>query len=181
MTLDPALQLTALVALALVFASAAWHKLADMLAFELALDAYALLPAWLLRPFAWTLPLLELVTVALLLAAPVRLAGSLLALGLLGLVTGAVVINLVRGRTDVGCGCGGIEDEQTLSWALVARNALLALLGLAGLVPAGSRTLVWLDYLSVAAGALALFLLVVLANQLVANRPRLARLRVRVA
>ncbi|MEQ8493000.1 MAG: MauE/DoxX family redox-associated membrane protein, partial [Gammaproteobacteria bacterium] len=162
MTLDPVLQLTALAALALVFASAAWHKLRDLLAFELALEAYALLPGWLLRPFARALPLAELTAVALLLFAPTRGAGSVLALALLALVTGAVALNLLRGRTDVGCGCGGIEDEQTLSWALVARNLLLALLGATGLAATTPRALLWLDYLSVGAGALALFFVVVL-------------------
>jgi len=181
MPLDPAIQHLACCLLAIVFASAAWHKLRDLLAFELALDAYALLPAALVRPFAWTLPLLEGLAAVTLVFTPARSVGGLLALALLGLVTGAIVINLLRGRTDVGCGCGGIEDEQTLSWALVARNALLALAGLAALAPTGARALTWLDHVSVAGGAMALFLVVALGNQLIANQPRLARLRVHAA
>jgi hypothetical protein len=181
MPLDPVIQHLACTLLAIVFASAAWHKLRDLLAFELALDAYALLPSTLVRPFAWILPLLEVMAAVTLLLTPTRAAGGVLALALLGLVTGAVTINLLRGRTDVGCGCGGIEDEQTLSWALVARNALLALAGLAAFVPTGARALTWLDHVSVAGGAVALFLVVALANQLIANQPRLARLRVRSA
>lgn len=181
MPLDPAIQHLACALLAIVFASAAWHKLRDLLAFELALDAYALLPAPLVRPFAWILPLLESLAAVTLVLTPTRITGGWLALALLALVTGAVVVNLLRGRTDVGCGCGGIEDEQTLSWALVARNVLLALAGLAALAPTSARSLTWLDHVSVAAGALALFLVVALANQLIANQPRLARLRVRTA
>jgi len=181
MPLDPVIQHVACALLAIVFASAAWHKLRDLLAFELALDAYALLPSPLVRPFAWTLPLLESLAAVTLVLTPTRTAGGVLAIALLALVTGAVVVNLLRGRTDVGCGCGGIEDEQTLSWALVARNALLALGGLAAFAPTSPRALTWLDHVSVAGGALALFLVVALANQLIANQPRLARLRVRTA
>jgi hypothetical protein len=59
----------------------------------------------------------------------------------------------------------------------VLRNGLLALaagLAVASEVP---RDLVWLDGLTVVAGTLALYGLYAAANQLMANRPRLMKLR----
>lgn len=164
-------------AAALVFAVGAWQKLRDPLSFEISLEAYALAPAALLRPLSFALPALELASAALLLPTSTRALGALLALLLLAIVTGAVAINLLRGHTDVGCGCGGLEDEQPLSWALVVRNVLLAAAVASGLATGSGRALVWLDYLTVAAGALCLYGLYVAANQLIANQPRLLRLR----
>lgn len=168
---------TARAALAIVFLVAAWQKLRDLETFEAALANYALLPDGLLAPVARVLPLLELGAGLTLVIAPGHAAGALLVLGLLALVTTAVAINLLRGRTDVGCGCGGIEDEQRLSWALVARNGVLMLLGLVALVPPAPRELLWLDYLTVAGGAVALYGIYVASSQLIANAPRLSRAR----
>lgn len=177
MAVDPALQQVAAAILALVLLTGAGYKLRDLSAFEIDVDNYALLPGALVRPVAWLLPGLEVLAGLMLVSDAVRAPGALLALALLAVVTAAVAINLVRGRTDVGCGCGGLEDEQPLSWALVARNALLALLALAALAGAAARPLTWIDYLTVACGALAGYGIYVAANQLIANRPRLARLR----
>ena len=169
--------LAARAALAIVFLVAAWQKLRDLETFEAALANYALLPNWLLAPVARVLPLLELGAGLALVAAPTHAAGAMLVLGLLVLVTAAVAINLLRGRADVGCGCGGIEDEQRLSWALVARNGVLMLLALVALIPPTTRELVWLDYITVAGAAIAIYGLYVASSQLIANAPRLARLR----
>ncbi len=174
---DPAMTSLAATTVALVLAAGAWQKLRDPLAFELAVEAYELLPAALVRPLARLLPLLEGAGAVLLVIGPTRAVGAALALAVLALVTGAVAVNLLRGRTDVGCGCGGLEDEQPLSWVLVARNALLAGLALAAAGTAAPRSLAGLDYLTIAAGALALYGIYVVANQLIANAPRLARLR----
>ncbi|QSX23449.1 MauE/DoxX family redox-associated membrane protein [Priestia megaterium] len=39
----------------------------------------------------------------------------------------AVSINLLRGRKEISCGCGGILGNHQLSWKLVARNIFLVL------------------------------------------------------
>lgn len=161
--------------LALVFLVAALQKLRDLDAFGAALGGYALLPAATVGAAARVLAVLELVAGVALIARPG--SGAWLAGALLVLVTGAVIVNLLRGHRDVGCGCGGIEDEQPLSWALVARNAvLLAGVALAALQP-HTRELSWLDYVSVAGVALCGYGLYVGVSQLIANAPRLARLR----
>jgi uncharacterized membrane protein YphA (DoxX/SURF4 family) len=86
---------------------------------------------------------------------PVEIAaGALLALGLgvrpvaallgafLVVFSGAVAINLVRGRT-IDCGCFGPVAERRITWWSVARNLVLA--GAAGVVVAAGPTAVALD------------------------------------
>ena len=178
MTPDPVVTHMVAAALAMLLLVGAWQKLRDQLAFRTALEAYDIVPATSLSGvFAWLLPAGEVLAAITLVIDRKRMVGVMLGAVLLTVVTVAVIINLLRGRTDLGCGCGGIEDEQTLSWALVARNGvLLALLAVVSLEPA-VRALAWLDYLSVAAGACALYGLYALINQLLANQPRLMRLR----
>ncbi|MEX2479825.1 MAG: MauE/DoxX family redox-associated membrane protein [Gammaproteobacteria bacterium] len=163
--------------LAIVFLVAAWQKMRELDVFEAALANYRLLPEALVALTARALPAFELATGLALVIAPGSALGGLAALALLLLVTGAVVINLLRGRRDVGCGCGGIEDEQMVSWALVARNIALLMLALVALAPPVTRDLVWLDYLSVAGSAVAGYGIYLVSSQLIANAPRLGRLR----
>jgi hypothetical protein len=37
----------------------------------------------------------------------------------------AITINLVRGRRDLSCHCGGVIGNHLISWWLVGRNGLL--------------------------------------------------------
>ena len=92
------------------------------------------------------------------------------ALLVLSLATGAVVVNLLRGRREIDCGCGGLS-HQPLSWGLVSRNLALMVAVLVVMHGDIERGLVWLDYLTVTATVLALFGLYVVFNQLLANRP----------
>ena len=178
MTPDPVVTHMVAAALAMLLLVGAWQKLRDQMAFRTALEAYDIVPATSLSGvLAWLLPAGEALAAITLVIDRTRSVGVMLGAVLLTVVTAAVVINLLRGRSDLGCGCGGIEDEQTLSWALVARNGVLfALLAVVSVQPA-TRTLEWLDYVTVAAGACALYGLYALVNQLLANQPRLMRLR----
>ena len=137
MTPDPVVTHMVAAALAMLLLVGAWQKLRDQLAFRTALEAYDIVPATSLSGvFAWLLPAGEVLAAITLVIDRKRMVGVMLGAVLLTVVTVAVIINLLRGRTDLGCGCGGIEDEQTLSWALVARNGvLLALLAVVSLEP----------------------------------------------
>jgi hypothetical protein len=178
MTPDPVVTHLVAAALAILLLVGAWQKLRDQVAFRTALEAYDIVPATSLSAvFAWALPGGEALAAVALVIDQTRIFGVALGAVLLAVVTAAVVINLLRGRTDLGCGCGGIEDEQKLSWALVVRNGvLLALLALVGLEPA-AREFTALDYVTIAGGACALYGLYAMVNQLLANQPRLVRLR----
>lgn len=178
--LDPVATSALSAVLSVIFLTGAWQKLRDLALFQANIDNYRLLPDGLAWPAAILLPLWELAAGALLLFDATRMVGAVLAIGLLAIVTTAVAINLLRGRTEIDCGCGnlgGHVGDQTLSWGLVARNALLAFAAVLTLREDAARALVWIDYLSVAGGTLGLLGLYVTVNQLMANTPRLRALR----
>jgi hypothetical protein len=170
----------ALSVLLLVGASA---KLRDLSLFRAHMENYQLLPEPLVPPAAAMLALWELACGLALLLAPDLLITRVAASALLLLVTAAVAVNLLRGRADIDCGCAGLSGssgtsgEQRLSWALVLRNALLLLALFAATAGHAERTLVWLDYLSVAGTTLALLGLYVAVGQLLVNHPRLQAIK----
>jgi len=175
--LDPTLPHMFAALLAIVFLGGAWQKLRDMDGFAMAVEQYRLLPLSWAMPTAWALLAAEAVAGLLLLPLATRTAGAALALAVLAAVTLAVAINLLRGRHAIDCGCGGPEGGQHLSWGLVLRNGLLGLAAGLSLAAEAPRDLVWLDGLTLVAGTLALYGLYAAANQLMANRPRLMKLR----
>lgn len=122
---DPIVHAILRVALALLFATAAWHKARDPAAFAATLRDYRLLPAALAPAAARLLIALEATACAALLAPPADPLGPALALVLLALYSGAIAWNLARGRRHIDCGCLGPGRRQPLSSWLLARNALL--------------------------------------------------------
>ena len=171
--LDPVLRQALGAAAALVLLVGAVHKFRAWDAFRAAVAAYRLLPETLVTPAALALPALELIAGGALLAGPLRSAGSLLALVLLATITAAVAINLVRGRADIDCGCGGAEGRQRLSWGLVVRNAALMGAVAIGVQEGSPRTLGLLDHTTIVFASLALYALYACVSQLLANRPGL--------
>ncbi len=170
--LDPVLGHAVAGAIALVLAVGAWPKLADLDGFAFAVERYRLLPPTGARAVGLALPVAEAIAAALLVVPATRTAGAMLAAALLSLVTGAVVVNLLRGRTDIDCGCGGPGHRQTLSWRLVARNAVL--LGACALAaaPADVRPLVWLDAFTATFAAAALWFVYAAADELLSDPQR---------
>ena len=61
-----------------------------------------------------------------------RYAGALAAVVLLGMYALMMLVQLLRGRTDLDCGCSGPAPRQNISRKLVVRNIILVLI--AGLV-----------------------------------------------
>ena len=122
----------------LLLASAGVAKWADRPDFERTLAAYRLLPPWLVGPTAMVLPMAEIGTglSLIVLAAPAAIAAAVL----LALFAAAMAINLLRGRTDLACGCG---SGGTIGWRLVAVNLSLgALLLLTSRLPIDAAPLV---------------------------------------
>lgn len=39
----------------------------------------------------------------------------------------AILVNLIRGRRDLSCGCGGVLGDHDLSYKLIVRNGLIVL------------------------------------------------------
>jgi len=177
--LDPVLARILTSAVSLVLPVGAYQKLRQWEIFRAALANYGLLPDALVAPTALSLPVLELIAGIALLADPFRAAGSALSVAVLLAVTGAVAINVSRGRVDIDCGCGGLEGRQRLSWGLVARNAALMLAAAIGAQGGAARELHWIDYGTIAFGTIALYGLYACTSQLLANRPGLYELRSR--
>lgn len=158
---------------ATLFIGAAWHKFSDLRRFELILRDYRLLPAIVSRPLALMIPASEL---TLGLGWVSGLFGHVIALasaGLLSTYALAIGINLGRGRIYIDCGCGfgpQSEEEQALSWSLVARNSLLICLTLLPLIPVAHRDLGIADSVVVLASLLTAILLYAGSGQLIKNQ-----------
>ena len=167
--LDPALDMALRGAAAALFASAAWHKLRDPIAFWQVLAAYRLVPEPLARPVSILIPLVESTTALGLLFLPSSPAPIIAALSLWVLYGIAMAINLARGRTQLDCGCGGLAADQTIGWTLVGRNVLLAGFASLLLLPTGMRTILWLDGVTAFFGALILLLLYASCDHLMRN------------
>lgn len=174
--LDPVLSHVAAAGLGAVLLIGAVEKAADRDSFRDAVDNYRLLPAAANALVARALPVLEGLAGGLLLPVATRALGAALALLVLLAVTGAVVINLRRGRDRIDCGCGGAMHTP-LSRGLVVRNALLMLLALGTLLPRAPRETVWLDVAAVGFATLFMLGLYFLANTLLSHHPRLLDLR----
>ena len=172
--MDPVVHLLVRGGLALLFAAAAIAKLRQPRDFHGILLAYRLLPPRLVPGVARTLPWVEALLAAGLLAGlPVAWA---LAAGLLLAYAAAMAINLGRGRREIDCGCGGAP--QPLSAWLVGRNLLLGAAALAAwLVPLAQRPLGAADALTALAALLGCALLYAAGHQLLANAPRQRALR----
>lgn len=112
----------------LVFLTAAYGKLGHGAPFQGVVANFRLLPEFMVTPVAYSIPPVELLLGATLLLGVAYPWPELSAAGLLLLFALAIGINLRRGRRHIDCGCFQRALKQTLSWALVMRNVLLALL-----------------------------------------------------
>jgi len=174
-SIDPALQWLLRAGLALLFASAAWHKLRAPKAFATTLERYRLLPVAGVAPAAAVLGALEAavaVWLVLPLAAPA--GAGFAAAALLALYSAAIAINLARGRREIDCGCSGPARRQPIRPWLLARNGVVAVAALALALPTLSRDLHWVDATTLGGGLVALALLWQAVHALLADAPHLA-------
>jgi hypothetical protein len=164
------------IAIGLVLVAAAFDKLRDWPAFRAAVANYRLLPSALVVPFALILPLAEAAAGIGLLVEASRVVAAWAGAAAIGVATLGVAINVVRRRVDIDCGCGGVEGRQRVSWALVARNAVLvALLCVGAAIDSPPHVGTTLGA-TLVVSALAFVALFAAASQLVANRPLLNEL-----
>jgi hypothetical protein len=169
---DPVLGHVCRFVLALVLLSAAAHKLRAPRDFLATLHGYALVPDVLAPAVAVALVGAELAIGAGLLAPATRQTAALGATALLALYGASIAVNLLRGRRDIDCGCGGPAARQPLSAWLVLRNACLATMGIAALAPSSGRPLEALDGFTIAAAVAVLYVQYLAVNLLLAYRPR---------
>lgn len=161
-SIDPALGSVLVVAYAALLLPAAWHKIRDLAVFSAVLGAYRIFPRKWAAYVAPIVPLFEAsVAIGLLLpvSRPLAAYGASVLLASYGL---AIALNLVRGRTDLDCGCTGPLERRPVAAWMVYRNASLAGLVLAVARPWDSREMSGLDVFSILA-ALAVIVLIWLA------------------
>jgi hypothetical protein len=175
--IDPAIGALLAGAFALLFVSAALHKLLHRAEFSEAFRAYAVLPPELAR-LAGLVPLLELTVGVALLAGGSRAGAAAAGAALLVVYASAIAINLARGRRDLSCGCGGPNDRRPIAAWMVWRNLLLAALLAVTLLPWVARPLGAADALTIGAGTAVTALLYMSLDALLGSvAPRSAALR----
>lgn len=116
----------------LVFLIAAVPKLRDPQSFRSSVAAYKILPTSLVTPVARVLPPLEVAIGVMLLAGVLLVPVSVVA-GVVLVGFAAAIWYAVRRGSKIGCGCG-FRRLQTVSRALVARNAALTVAATASAV-----------------------------------------------
>jgi len=110
------------IALGGLFAYAGYVKLREPLLFEMAVDAYRLLPPWGVIAVARTLPWVEVALGAMLLIGwQLKYVASVAAL-LLGVFVAMMAITYSRG-TEASCGCFGFGEK--IGPLTLARDTLL--------------------------------------------------------
>lgn len=166
--IDPLLHLTIALSLFLLFISASQHKRADNRRFAAQLEAYELLPRTLVSGFARLLPWIELAVGILLLVPASRAMAGFVAGLLLAVYALAVLLNLLRGRRNIDCGCGGIP--QPLSYWLVLRNGVLVAAAALLTLPVAARALHAADAFAMIAMTLPLVLCYLCIGQLLQNQ-----------
>ncbi|MDO8432231.1 MAG: MauE/DoxX family redox-associated membrane protein [Candidatus Binatus sp.] len=176
--IDPTIDWTISVALALIFVASAVMKLIDLNEFHGAVENYRIVPEQISGLVAGAVPIAEIAgAIGLMLPATHRSAAMLLSM-LLIVFTASIAINLLRGRRNIDCGCFGPALRQQLSWWLPARNAaMIAMLAIV-MLPATERPLAPLDIATIAFAAATLAVLYSAANYLVANAPHLRALEI---
>ena len=174
-SLDPALQLTLRLAVALLLLGSLQHKLRDFARFRSAVANYRVLPRRWTAAAALLLALAE-GTIGVALGVGLGSVPALAAAVLLAVYTGAITTNLLRGRRDIDCGCAGPDGRRPIGEGLVVRNAFLILAALACALPSAERAWVWLDAATVVAGVAGAALLYAAIDRSLANAPGLRAL-----
>lgn len=155
---------------ALIFVRAAWHKLRDLESFADLLADYRVVPERATGAVSRGVAAAEVAVIAALLVPGLQRIGAALATAMLLLYAAAMTVNIVRGRRQLDCGCGG--PPQRLGWSLVVRN--LVLTAVAALALHRSPTGLSTGEAAIAvASALPLWIGFLLVEQLLANASRM--------
>ena len=169
-TLDPAIGGLIVGCFALLFASAAGHKLRDLPQFAQVFAAYGIAPAINRWQLSWLVPAAEIaIALAMLLPAARNAAVAAGAALLLAYAT-AIGINLRAGRTAIACGCGGPDQRRPIAGWMVWRNVLLAVVLCLALLPWGARALEWTDGATIGFGLTCIALLYWCAERLLGEQ-----------
>ncbi|MCA8479486.1 MULTISPECIES: MauE/DoxX family redox-associated membrane protein [Burkholderia] len=191
MTIDPVLATSAQAGAAAVVLLGAIAKLRAPVAFRDAVAGYRLLPDALVAPAALAIPLVEALGAAALLFPATRTAAAIGLIALLIAFAAALAANILRGRTDIDCGCTGLAGVRAvpgaaasgdgtprrIGWLHVARVLLLVALVATALLAPDTRAVVWFDYLTLFFSVPLIVCALLTVDVLLANVPRLTAMR----
>jgi Mn2+/Fe2+ NRAMP family transporter len=173
LTIDPAIAFLIVACTMLLFAAAAVHKLWDLRRFSEIFAAYRLLPLGVGRHASRAVPLLEAAVAVGLLFAGSRTTAASVGIVLLLAYAGAIAVNLRRGRRELACGCGGPDDRRPIASWMVWRNAGIAVLLAAAMLPWSQRSLVVTDAVTVGFGTAACALVYLCLDRLLGRTGRM--------
>ncbi|MCI0555123.1 MAG: DoxX family membrane protein [Anaerolineae bacterium] len=173
--LSPFAQMLLRLLLSMIFFTSSINKIRQPQQFITAIASYDLLPKTWHKSLAITIICVEVaVSILLFLGWQSRTAAMLCILILFGFSC-AIGINLIRGRTNLECGCFGRKHTQKISFGLIVRNLILAVAAYfvmqsgGGLLSLDSYPLFWarllatqtiLPFMFICVGISILFLLV---------------------
>jgi uncharacterized membrane protein YphA (DoxX/SURF4 family) len=164
--LDPVIGSLLVGGFALLFVSAAAHKLRDLKQFALVFAGYGIASVMNRWQLTWLVPLLEILVALGLLLPTTRSPAAAAAAALLLSYAIAIAINLRAGRSLVACGCGGPDQRRPIAGWMLWRNLLfVGALGPA-MLPWSIRQLEWTDAATLVFGLLAITLLYSCAERL---------------
>lgn len=137
----------------IIFSLAAFHKLSNFGGFSHIVDDYGIVPSRLARHTALAVIASEVLIVLLLVFLPYL--GLILSGSLLTAYAILMTFNILRGRTNIDCGClwgvKNLTEMPHLKWRTVFRNLSLVLLGIFALLPSLPRQLQLTDYINILA------------------------------
>jgi len=120
---------------------------------------------------------LEFAAAILVLLPATRPMGLILAAGLLLAYLFSIVLNLLRGRTSIDCGCGWGSQEHPISGWLLIRNLLFIAAALTALLPLANRSLHLADWILVALASSVVIAIYYIGDLLIANWLKLRKLK----
>jgi len=174
MSIDPAIAALIVTCIALLFGGAAIHKFRDLRRFDEIFAAYGLLPLAARLRLSRAVPLLEALVAAGLLPDATRLAAACVGIVLLLAYAGAITVNLLRGRRELACGCGGPDDRRPIAPWMVWRNVLFAAMLSTVMLPWSQRPLALTDMVTIGFGTAACSLVYLCLDRLLGRTGRLS-------
>jgi hypothetical protein len=174
MTIDPAIAALVVACTALLFAAAAIHKLRDLRRFDEIFAAYGLLPLAARLRLSRAVPLLEAFVAVGLVLDVSRNAAARVGIVLLFAYAGAITVNLIRGRRELACGCGGPDDRRPIAPWMVWRNILFAIVLFPVMLPPGLRPLELTDMVTIGFGTATCALVYLCLDRLLGRTGRLS-------
>jgi hypothetical protein len=170
--IDPVFVRIVSIGFGLMLLLASIHKFSELDVFRAVLADYRVLPPVLVPFIAVILPGVEAVLgLSWLFSASPKLP-ALATVVLLCAYSAGIVLNLLRGRVHISCGCGfgkASNSNDSLSWGLVIRNGLLIGAAQVATLPVATRTIGYVDYATVVLALLTIVLLYAAASQLLRN------------